>query len=148
MPFRSDDFAGTILIVDDDAEDRLLLTRAITAELPHARILAAENGETALQLLEEAETAFDLIFIDLRMPRMNGIEFLETLARRGLAGTAALVVWSGVEDERLKWAAFGLNATLFVEKERALQELALILQEIDILREGFAPAVPDVARRA
>lgn len=128
-------YEASILIADDDVEDRALLTRAIAAHLPKAKIFAAEDGEDALGIVDEGATSFDLIFIDLRMPRMNGIEFLQALASKKLAREATLIVWSGVDDERLKWCAFGLNATLFVEKSQALDDIEAILGSIDAFVE-------------
>ena len=135
------DLATDILIVDDDMEDRVLLSRAIMSHVPKARIYAAEDGEEALAFLSGASSAMSLIFVDLRMPKMNGIEFLQALSGNRLARSATIIVWSGVEDERMKWCAFGLNATLFIEKSKALDDIEAILKDI----EAF---VPDDAPRA
>ena len=132
-----------VLVVDDDMEDRVLLSRAIHKHLPEAKVVSASDGEEALQLLSGDEAEVNVIFLDLRMPKMNGIELLETLKTRKLAKDATVIVWSEVEDERMKWAAFGLDAMLFVEKATALEGIEKILKDIHVLVD--LPEEPSLA---
>lgn len=62
--------SGTILIVDDEKEIRDLIDIYLKGE--GYKTIKAENGEEALQLLEENEV--DLIILDIMMPKLNGIE--------------------------------------------------------------------------
>jgi CheY-like chemotaxis protein len=66
----------TILIVDDLAENTLLLTRMLTGT--KARILTADSGNKAVDLVR-GEAAIDLVFMDIRMPGMNGYEATRTI---------------------------------------------------------------------
>jgi signal transduction histidine kinase/CheY-like chemotaxis protein len=66
---------NSILLVDDDAETLQLFTRILsTGEKPY-RMLQADNGEEALHLLKRRRV--DLIILDLNLPGMNGMAFLE-----------------------------------------------------------------------
>ena len=62
-----------ILIVDDIFTNRLLLSELIK-NLGHVS-LQAENGKEAIDLLKEKD--FDLVFMDIEMPVMNGLETCE-----------------------------------------------------------------------
>jgi CheY-like chemotaxis protein len=64
-----------ILIVDDEAEIRLLL-RMLLESAGHS-VFEARDGRAALDILETKP--FDLITLDLHMPRMKGFEFLSIL---------------------------------------------------------------------
>lgn len=86
-----------VLLVDDDATtnflNRSLLTRLGVAE----RILVAEDGEQALRELglhcsPPTPRCPVLILLDVNMPGMNGIEFLEEYQQLPLAGQRAIVI--------------------------------------------------------
>lgn len=70
-PVRHDGKAATILVVDDDPAVRELTVSAL--EEMNYRVLAAENGRVAIEVLRQAGTV-DLALIDLVMPVMNGRE--------------------------------------------------------------------------
>ena len=61
-----------ILVVDDQAVNRMVLTATLKKMLPHADVVQADGGIPALQLLDEQD--FDLVLIDLIMPDLDGIE--------------------------------------------------------------------------
>ena len=63
----------TILIVDDQEVNRVSL-QCIFGE--KYRILEAENGRQALEVLSEEAGNVDIILLDLQMPEMSGAEFL------------------------------------------------------------------------
>ena len=65
----------TVLVVDDEAEARALLARALARE--GCAVIEAENGRVALDTLET--TTPSLVLLDLMMPEMDGFQFLEAL---------------------------------------------------------------------
>ena len=66
------------LIIDDSNLVRKMLIKTITlSELEIDTILEASNGSEALAMLDTSSV--DLIFLDVNMPVMNGIEFMERL---------------------------------------------------------------------
>jgi CheY-like chemotaxis protein len=68
-----------ILIVDDQQHVRFLVKRVLETE-QHS-VTEASDGLQALQLLD-AKTHFDLILLDLKMPNLDGFEFLSLLRLR------------------------------------------------------------------
>ena len=68
----------TILLVDDSETIRLAIARAIgLTDLVVDEILHAGNGKEALDVL--ATKWVDIVFSDINMPQMNGIEFVQVL---------------------------------------------------------------------
>ncbi|OIQ20335.1 response regulator [Lacinutrix sp. MedPE-SW] len=68
-----------ILLIEDDMIEIMKLNRTISKlELNH-EIIEANNGEEALQILEKKDSLPDIILLDLNMPKINGIEFLNIL---------------------------------------------------------------------
>lgn len=70
----------TVLVVEDEAALRAGIRRLLQNE--GYTVLEAENGATALQLLEEAPNSIALVLTDLRMPVMDGRQLAAALARR------------------------------------------------------------------
>jgi CheY-like chemotaxis protein len=68
-----------ILLIEDDIIEVMKFNRVLkTLGLNH-KIIEANNGEEALSILKEKEIIPDVIFLDLNMPKINGIEFLQIL---------------------------------------------------------------------
>ncbi len=70
-----------ILVVDDDPVQRRLLKHAIEqhGHEPHM----AENGRVGLEYLKDVADRIDVVVLDLMMPEMNGLEFMEALGNLG-----------------------------------------------------------------
>lgn len=107
--------AQRVLLVDDEAFVLKLLARQLQ-NLGYQQLDSCDSGLAALERLEATTTAaappFDLIFCDLQMPGMDGIELVRNLALRGYAG--GLVLVSGEPGRTLQTAerlaqAHGLN---------------------------------------
>ena len=68
-----------ILLVEDDTIEVMKLKRATESLKLQHRIMQASNGEEALQLLQDKSALPSIILLDLNMPKINGLEFLEIL---------------------------------------------------------------------
>lgn len=90
-----------ILILDDEPLMLRLLTHQL-AKLGFAEVVSRERAQDALALLEGDIAAIGLVFCDLQMPGMDGVEFVRHLARIGYAG--GLVMVSGEDDRVLRTA--------------------------------------------
>lgn len=86
-----------ILLVDDEPFALKLLTRQLK-NLGFGDVMACERATDALIAISRGADAFDLIFCDLQMPEMDGVEFVRQLARMKFSGNLVLI--SG-EDERI-----------------------------------------------
>lgn len=68
-----------ILLIEDDLIEVMKLERTLTKVATKHTIVKASNGEEALQALKPGSRLPDIILLDLNMPRMSGIEFLQIL---------------------------------------------------------------------
>ena len=85
--------AYNILLVDDSSIVRKSLIKVLgMAEIEIGAILEAENGRVALEILKD--NWVDLIFLDINMPVMNGIEFMEALRDSDLNKDTPIIVIS------------------------------------------------------
>lgn len=84
-----------VLIVDDDATARFLITKIIQRVDLSKEIITANNGQEALELLKQVGfTGFcpELILLDINMPLMDGFEFLDAMLSSALLPAATKIV--------------------------------------------------------
>ena len=69
----------TILLIEDDLIEVMKVKRTVSSfKLPH-RILEAKNGDEALKYLKSDYPLPDILLLDLNMPKISGIEFLNII---------------------------------------------------------------------
>jgi CheY-like chemotaxis protein len=103
-----------ILLVEDDVDDQLFF-RQILEEIISTPILeVASNGLSAMKLLLGAQQLPDLIFMDMNMPVMNGIDFLREISKHRPLRHIPVVVLSTSADYVEEAAALGARA--YVQK--------------------------------
>ena len=70
-----------ILLIEDDVIEVMKMQRVISTHKLYHQIVEVNNGEEALDFLSKVEVLPDIILLDLNMPKINGIEFLEALKK-------------------------------------------------------------------
>ncbi|MBA3537075.1 MAG: EAL domain-containing response regulator [Tatlockia sp.] len=85
----------TVLIIDDDLISIKLLESRLN-KLNINNIYSAKNGVEGLELLQKKEVQIDIIFLDINMPEMDGIELLRHLVNQHFMG--GIIIISGEED--------------------------------------------------
>ena len=68
-----------IMLIEDDMIEVMKLNRTFNKLNYKHKIIEAKNGEDALEILHKKNSLPDIILLDLNMPKLNGIEFLEIL---------------------------------------------------------------------
>jgi CheY-like chemotaxis protein len=95
-------------------------------------LVTCDNGRDALDIIGACSDAFELILLDLRMPDMNGVEFLNTLRRRGHEVPVILTTAERPDSPLvLEAQALGVEAVVYKPwKPQELKDLALrVLEE-------------------
>lgn len=85
---------GRILVVDDNEMNRDMLSRRL--ERQGYVVSIAENGLRALELMQESP--FDLVLLDIMMPRMTGYEVLEHVKADSVLRDIPIIMISAVDD--------------------------------------------------
>lgn len=102
-----------LLIVDDEERTREMLSKHIAwSELGIDEVETARNGVAALEQCQNYRP--DIVLCDIRMPKMNGIEFAQRLREYDVA--CKLLFLSGFSDKEYLMSAIRLNALDFIEK--------------------------------
>jgi adenylate cyclase len=85
---------GSVLVVDDDRVNRMLLTRSL--ENDGHRVRCAQNGVEALRLLRDEPC--DVVLLDIVMPELDGVSVLEQVKRDPALHDVPVIMISGVDD--------------------------------------------------
>jgi CheY-like chemotaxis protein len=91
----------SILFIEDDMIERMKFNRVVSTLGFGNKIIEANNGEEALEMLEKGENLPQLVLLDLNMPRISGIEFLSIMkqdARLRFIPTVVLTTSSNQKD--------------------------------------------------
>jgi DNA-binding NtrC family response regulator len=113
-----------ILLIDDERAIRRALREIL--EFENCQVHEAESGVQALQLLEQS--SFDLIFSDIKMPHMDGIELLEQIKKKNLETPVVMI--SGHGNVETAVGAIKLGAFDFIEKPLDLNRILVLLRQV------------------
>ncbi|MBI1216103.1 MAG: response regulator [Alphaproteobacteria bacterium] len=118
----------TVLLVEDDAHDRELYKRALSRHFSDITIRESETAGKGLASLRES--GVDCVLLDNNLPDGNGVDFLSALRREMLVPDAAVIMITGMGDERtavraMKLGAMKLGAGDYLVKERGMEEIVV-----------------------
>ena len=120
----------SVLIIDDSEIIRKSLKNTFrSARIKIKKIAEAENGAVALSILEE-QADFDVIFLDINMPVMNGIEFMEAFHKNEAWNTTPVILVSteGSAERHQQLTELGVKAIL--RKPVRPEQLASTLKNV------------------
>lgn len=89
-----------IILVDDDAEDRMIFEDAFLQLNTGNQLLMFQNGLELIKYLKESETIPDIIFLDLNMPVMSGLETLTEIRKNEDYANISVVIYSTSSAEK------------------------------------------------
>jgi DNA-binding NtrC family response regulator len=118
----------SFLIVDDDADDRMLFIEAVREIDKTIECKIAGNGEQALKLLRNIEYPLpDFIFLDIRMPRLNGKKCLFEIKKDERLKNIPVIIYttSKAVEESKELRAMG--AFHFISKPRNTDEIFYLI---------------------
>jgi CheY-like chemotaxis protein len=116
-----------ILLAEDSDDDAFFFERAFTLAGLAARLVRVANGGEAVEFLEQAArngadlSRTHLVFLDLKMPVLNGFEVLRLIRERGIA--VEVVVLSGSNIESDMEQARSLGASDYLVKPITSEEI-------------------------
>ena len=119
-----------ILYADDDAEDREIFFEAIQEINPVTEVLLAKDGQDALEILAIQKHTPDFIFLDINMPRVNGMECLIKLKSDDRLKTVPVIIHATTVDSQEEKKLISLGANEFISKANSFQELKGSLHKV------------------
>lgn len=114
----------TLFIVDDDEDDRKLFTEAVKEVDENIGCISAINGEKALEFLKNPENVLpDFIFLDIRMPRINGKKCLFEIKKDDRLKHIPVVMFTTSKDVEESKELTEMGAFHFITKPNNPEEI-------------------------
>lgn len=123
------DGARSVLVVEDDRDHALLIRLAFERSDPPVQIGLVPCAEDAITLLRAGES-FHAIVLDINMPGIGGLGFLEWYAFALLSSLPPVVVYSSSGDPGLRDQCLAMGATRFVQKSADFGELVPVVDAV------------------
>ncbi len=110
------DTSKTILLLEDDLVDVMTIKRAMKQLNFENPMSVVANGEEGLAFLKNAKELPGLIILDINMPKMNGIEFLQLMKQDEKFRTIPVVILTTSLEQQDKWNSFQLGISGYMVK--------------------------------
>ena len=121
-----------ILLVEDDQVDMMSVTRALKQIHVTNPVVHRENGEDALNYLkDDPDDKPCLILLDLNMPIMNGIEFLQKVKDDNRFRHIPVVVLTTSDEQQDKLNSFNFGVAGYMSKPVDYLQFVEIMRAID-----------------
>jgi CheY-like chemotaxis protein len=129
----------SVLLVDDDDDDRALFKEALGVLDKDLHCWTAVDGQQAIDMLAfELVILPDLIFLDLNMPRMSGIDFLKAIkSNRSFKSIPIIIYTTSSNPEDMKKTR-NLGAADYITKPSDFE--CLYQKLIAVLNQHLAPS--------
>jgi DNA-binding NarL/FixJ family response regulator len=131
-----------VLLVDDQPLLRTGFRMILEAESDIAVVGEAGDGQQALEQVRALQP--DVVLMDIRMPRMDGVEATRRIAGPGRDGPAKVLVLTTFDLDEYVVEALRAGASGFLLKDVPAEEL---VQAIRVIADGAAMLAPSVTRR-
>jgi CheY-like chemotaxis protein len=120
-----------VLLADDDEDDRKLLRRAIENVRVDVALHNLDNGEKLMEYLSGCNgNVPDLIFLDLNMPKKNGMDCLIEIRAHKKFNNTAIAIYSTSSVEKDMDSTFSAGANIYITKPDNYETLKKIVADI------------------
>jgi CheY-like chemotaxis protein len=123
-----------ITLADDDEDDRLFFTDAFEELKINTIVNTVNNGKELLNFLNHPETVLpNIIFLDLNMPILNGIDCLKEIKSNDKFKDIAIAIYSTSSSDQDVEETFVLGANIYIKKPSNFNDLKKTLSDVVII---------------
>ena len=144
---------GVILLVEDNPDDELLALRALRKNNVTNEVVVARDGVEALDYLfasgphagRDTSTMPRLILLDLKLPRVNGLEVLKRLRSDERTRLLPVVILTSSKERSDMLDGYGLGANSYVRKPVNFEQFIRAVEQLKLYWLGLNEAPPSIA---
>lgn len=130
-----------ILVVDDDDCCRFLLRDALSSIVPRELISFASDGDEAWWVLTDPDRTFDLLILDLAMPRVNGLALLARIRQHPRIAGLPIILCTGTSTRQSVTEAVRLNVMSYIVKPFSPAAIVQKVEEVMVQIKGATKTV-------
>lgn len=120
-----------IILADDDEDDRLFFTDAFSELKISTRVTTFNDGVELMDYLNNLESILpNVLFLDLNMPRKNGVECLLEIKQNERFDDIAIAIYSTSSSEEHIEETFVNGANIYIKKPNDFNTLKKILSDV------------------
>jgi two-component system, response regulator len=144
---------GIILLVEDNPDDELLAMRALRKNNVMNEVVVARNGVEALDYLfasgphagRDTSTMPRLILLDLKLPKVDGLEVLKRLRSDERTRLLPLVILTSSKEREDMVEGYGLGANSYVRKPVNFEQFVKAVEQLKLYWLGLNETPPRLA---
>ncbi len=131
---------GVILLVEDNPNDELLALRALRKNNVPNEVIVAHDGVEALDYLfasgphagRDTSTMPQLILLDLKLPRVDGLEVLKRLRADERTRLLPVVILTSSRERKDMLRGYGLGANSYVRKPVNFEQFVMAVEQLQM----------------
>jgi len=121
-----------ILIAEDDPVSAAVLEKIIRLE-PGTKVTVVSDGEGAMRLLDDPSRSFDILFLDLEMPQLNGFDVLERISGSQMLKSLQIVLCTASNDRNTVERAAALGIRHYLVKPGTKESVTAKLRQLRVV---------------
>jgi CheY-like chemotaxis protein len=119
-----------VYLIDDDLEDQEIFDLALYETGITANLKCFDNALSVIERLKNSGAVPDFMFLDLNMPKVNGLECLEILSNDNFTNKSRIIIYSTSSNEKDKTQTLALGAHDYLIKPASFVHLVESIREI------------------
>lgn len=125
-----------IILIEDDSEDFEMIMELMKQSDLNISVSVFKNGVEALTYLLSNEVYRttnkpDLVLLDLNMPKMNGLEFIENIKKDEVLRLIPVIILTSSADNEDVWKSYYLGASCYIVKPVGIEKFQNIIKAIN-----------------
>lgn len=127
-----------IVLADDDEDDRMLFVDAFSEIKISTKVQTFKDGAELMNYLNDENSALpEILFLDLNMPKKNGLECLKEIKSNNRLSKMAIAIYSTSSSEEHIEETFVKGANIYIKKPNDFTTLKKVLQDVVTMNWQF-----------